>query len=188
LETQIALLRVLQEHEFERVGGSETLRTDVRLIAATNRDLQPAIAAGLFRSELYYRLNVFPIDLPPLRDRREDIPLLVKYFVDRLSKRAGKKIKNIRRKAMHALQEYSWPGNVRELQNVIERSLIVGETDEFSIDKSWISNEPRSPASRAAFLPASGERERIEAALARSKGRVAGKFGAALAWVFLPRP
>jgi len=179
LETQIALLRVLQEHEFERVGGSETLRTDVRLIAATNRDLQPAIAAGLFRSDLYYRLNVFPIDLPPLRDRREDIPLLVKYFVDRLSKRAGKKIKNIRRKAMHALQEYSWPGNVRELQNVIERSLIVGETDEFSIDKSWISNEPRSPAPRAAFLPASGERERIEAALARSKGRVAGKFGAA---------
>jgi len=179
LETQIALLRVLQEHEFERVGGSETLHTDVRLIAATNRDLQPAIATGLFRSDLYYRLNVFPINLPPLRERREDIPLLVNYFVDRLSKRAGKKIKNIRKKAMHALQEYSWPGNVRELRNVIERSLIVGETDEFSIDKSWVSNEPRSPATQTAFVPASSERERIEAALAQSKGRVAGKSGAA---------
>ena len=178
-ETQIALLRVLQEHEFERVGGSETLHTDVRVIAATNRDLQAAVAVGSLRSDLYYRLNVFPIMLPPLRERREDIPLLVNYFVDRLGRRAGKKIKNIRKKAMDALQEYSWPGNVRELQNVIERSLIVGETDEFSIDKSWISNEPKSPAAPAAFVPASSERERIEAALAQSKGRVAGKSGAA---------
>ncbi|MGC2353311.1 MAG: hydrogenase, partial [Candidatus Udaeobacter sp.] len=134
---------------------------------------------GLFRSDLYYRFNVFPINLPPLRERREDIPLLVNYFVDRLAKRAGKKIKNIRKRAMDALQEYSWPGNVRELRNVIERSLIVGETDEFSIDKSWISNEPRSLALRAAFVPASSERERIEAALAQSKGRVAGESGAA---------
>jgi formate hydrogenlyase transcriptional activator len=178
-ETQIALLRVLQEREFERVGGTEVLHTDVRVIAATNRDLQGAVAAGSVRSDLYYRLNVFPIKLPPLRERREDIPLLVNYFVDRLGKRAGKEIKNIRKKAMEALQEYSWPGNVRELQNVIERSLIVSETDEFSIDKSWISNEPRSPATQTAFVPASSERERIEAALAQSKGRVAGKSGAA---------
>jgi PAS domain S-box-containing protein len=178
-ETQIALLRVLQEHEFERVGGTEILHTDVRVIAATNRDLQAAVAAGSLRSDLYYRLNVFPIKLPPLRERREDIPLLVNYFIGRLGKRAGKKIKNIRKKAMKALQDYSWPGNVRELQNVIERSLIVSETDEFSIDKSWVANQPRSPASRAPSVPSSGERERIEAALAQSKGRVAGESGAA---------
>jgi len=178
-ETQIALLRVLQEHEFERVGGTEILHTDVRVIAATNRDLQAAVAVGSLRSDLYYRLNVFPIKLPPLRERREDIPLLVNYFIDRLGKRAGKKIKNIRKKAMKALQDYSWPGNVRELQNVIERSLIVSETDEFSIDKSWVANQPRSPASRAPSVPSSGERERIEAALAQSKGRVAGESGAA---------
>ncbi|MFL6598441.1 MAG: sigma 54-interacting transcriptional regulator [Chthoniobacterales bacterium] len=178
-ETQIALLRVLQEHEFERVGGTEILHTDVRVIAATNRDLQAAVAVGSLRSDLYYRLNVFPIKLPPLRERREDIPLLVNYFIDRLGKRAGKKIKNIRKKAMKALQDYSWPGNVRELQNVIERSLIVSETDEFSIDKSWVANQPRSPASRAPSVPSSGERERIEATLAQSKGRVAGESGAA---------
>ena len=125
-ETQIALLRVLQEREFERVGGTEVLRADVRVISATNRDLQVAIADGAFRSDLYYRLNVFPIKLPPLRERKEDVPLLVNYFVDRYAKRAGKKIKHIQRKALEALQEYSWPGNVRELQNVIERSLIIG--------------------------------------------------------------
>jgi PAS domain S-box-containing protein len=178
-ETQIALLRVLQEHEFERVGGTEILHTDVRVIAATNRDLQAAVAVGSLRSDLYYRLNVFPIKLPPLRERREDISLLVNYFIDRLGKRDGKKIKNIRKKAMKALQDYSWPGNVRELQNVIERSLIVSETDEFSIDKSWVANQPRSPASRAPSVPSSGERERIEATLAQSKGRVAGESGAA---------
>src|SRR5437879_5886347 len=136
LETQIALLRVLQEREFERVGGTEVLRADVRVISATNRDLQVAIADGTFRSDLYYRLNVFPIKLPPLRDRKEDVPLLVNYFVDRYATRAGKKIKHIQKKSLKALQEYSWPGNVRELQNVIERSLIIGETTEFSIDKS----------------------------------------------------
>ena len=148
LETQIALLRVLQEREFERVGGTEVLRADVRVISATNRDLQVAIADGAFRSDLYYRLNVFPIKLPPLRDRKEDVPLLVNYFVDRYAKRAGKKIKHIQKKALEALQKYSWPGNVRELQNVIERSLIIGETNEFSIDKSWVANEPQHPAPR----------------------------------------
>ena len=137
-ETQVALLRVLQEREFERVGGTEPLRANVRVIAATNRDLQGAIAAGTFRSDLFYRLNVFPIALPPLRDRKEDIPALASYFVDRYAKRAGRKIRGIRKSALDSLQSYSWPGNIRELQNVIERSLIVCETDEFTIDKSWL--------------------------------------------------
>ncbi len=179
LETQIALLRVLQEREFERIGGTEVIRSDVRLIAATNRVLQAAMAAGSFRSDLYYRLNVFPINLPPLRKRREDIPLLVNYFVDRYAKRAGKKIERIRKKALEALQEYSWPGNVRELQNVIERSLIVSETDEFSIDESWLVNEPQLLAMPALADQTSTEQERIEAALAQTRGKVSGASGAA---------
>ena len=179
LETQIALLRVLQEREFERVGGTEMLRCDVRVIAATNRDLHSGIAAGSFRSDLFYRLNVFPITLPPLRERKEDIALLVNYFVDRYAKRAGKKIKSIQKKALEALQEYSWPGNVRELQNVIERSLIIGETSEFSIDKSWFSSEPQ-PARSLAVDQTSSERTRIEAALAQSNGKIAGASGAAV--------
>ena len=178
LETQIALLRVLQEREFERVGGTEVLRADVRVISATNRDLQVAIADGAFRSDLYYRLNVFPIKLPPLRDRKEDVPLLVNYFVDRYAKRAGKKIKHIQRKALEALQKYSWPGNVRELQNVIERSLIIGETTEFSIDKSWVANEPQRPGTATTDQRAN-ERQRIEAALAQSNGKISGANGAA---------
>jgi transcriptional regulator with GAF, ATPase, and Fis domain len=177
-ETQIALLRVLQEREFERVGGTEVLRADVRVIAATNRDLQVAIADGAFRNDLYYRLNVFPIELPPLRERKGDIPLLVNYFVDRYAKRAGKKIKSIQKKALEALQEYSWPGNVRELQNVIERSLIIAETNEFSIDKSWVANEPQQPGFAATDQKAS-ERQRIEEALAQSNGKIAGGSGAA---------
>jgi transcriptional regulator with PAS, ATPase and Fis domain len=112
------------------------------VIAATNRDLQAAIAAGTFRSDLFYRLNVFPITLPPLRERKEDIPALVSYFVDGYAKRAGRKIRGIRKQALNLLESYSWPGNIRELQNVIERSLIVCETDEFTIDKSWLSSEP----------------------------------------------
>jgi len=178
LETQIALLRVLQEREFERVGGTEMLRCDVRVIAATNRDLHSAIAAGSFRSDLFYRLNVFPITLPPLRERKEDVALLVEYFVDRYAKRAGKKIKSIQKKALEALQEYSWPGNVRELQNVIERSLIIGETSEFSIDKSWFSSESQ-PARSPAVEQTSSERTRIEAALAQSNGKISGAHGAA---------
>jgi len=178
METQIALLRVLQEREFERVGGTEVLRADVRVISATNRDLQTAIADGAFRNDLYYRLNVFPIKLPPLRDRKEDVPLLVNYFVDRYAKRAGKKIKHIQKKSLEALQEYSWPGNVRELQNVIERSLIIGETNEFSVDKSWFSNEPQ-PASSVAVDQTLTERRRIEAALAQSNGKISGAHGAA---------
>src|SRR5207245_11552571 len=136
------------------------------------------IAAGSFRSELYYRLNVFPVELPPLRERKEDIPLLVNYFVKRYAQRAGKKIDSIRKKSLDALQEYSWPGNVRELQNVIERSLIIGETTEFSIDKSWVANEPQLPNSAVTDQKAN-ERQRIEAALAQSNGKVSGAHGAA---------
>jgi PAS domain S-box-containing protein len=179
LETQIALLRVLQEREFERVGGTEVLKCDVRVIAATNRDLHSAIAAGAFRADLFYRLNVFPIELPPLRERKEDIPLLVNYFVNRYAQRAGKKIDTIRKKSIEALQEYSWPGNVRELQNVIERSLIIVDTNEFSVDKNWLSHEFRSSPSAAPIGGISTEREQIESILARTKGKVSGRDGAA---------
>ena len=179
LETQIALLRVLQEREFERIGGTEVLRCDVRVIAATNRDLQSLIADGAFRSDLYYRLNVFPIRLPPLRERKEDIPLLVNYFVDRYAKQAGKEIKHIQKNALETLQEYSWPGNVRELQNVIERSLIVSDTYKFSIDKSWVVNKLRPTASSGPVGYKAIERERIKAALAQSKGKISVSSGAA---------
>jgi formate hydrogenlyase transcriptional activator len=179
LETQIALLRVLQEREFERVGGTEVLRADVRVIAATNRDLHSAIAAGSFRSDLFYRLNVFPIELPPLRERKEDIPILVNYFVNRYARRAGKKIDSIQKKSLDALQEYSWPGNVRELQNVIERSLIIVDTNEFSIDKNWFSHEFQSSPRVGPASSVSAEQEQIEAALAQTKGKVSGRQGAA---------
>ena len=168
------MLRVLQEREFERVGGTEVLRADVRVISATNRDLQAAIADGAFRSDLYYRLNVFPIKLPPLRERKEDVPLLVNYFVDRYAKRAGKKIKHIQKKALETLQEYSWPGNVRELQNVIERSLIIGETNEFSIDKSWVANEPQSSGSQSIRHQLSGAHRSSACAKKRKSLRATG--------------
>jgi transcriptional regulator with GAF, ATPase, and Fis domain len=179
LETQIALLRVLQEREFERVGGTEMLRCDVRVIAATNRDLHSAAAAGSFRSDLFYRLNVFPIELPPLRERKEDIPILVKYFVDRYAKRAGKKIESIRKKSLEALREYSWPGNVRELQNVIERSLIIVDSTEFSVDQNWFSQELQSSSHPQPASRTSTEQGRIEAALAQTRGKVSGRQGAA---------
>jgi PAS domain S-box-containing protein len=179
LETQIALLRVLQEREFERVGGTEVLRCDVRVIAATNRELQSMIASGAFRSDLYYRLNVFPIHVPPLRERREDIPLLVNYFVNRYATRAGREITHVQKKALEALQEYSWPGNVRELQNVIERSLIISDAAEFSIDKSWLANESQLIASSPPVDRTSTERRRIESALTQTKGKVSGDSGAA---------
>jgi PAS domain S-box-containing protein len=183
-ETQIALLRVLQEHEFERIGGTGAIRTDVRLIAATNRDLQAAISAGTFRSDLFYRLNVFPIEIPSLRERAEDIPLLVEYFIDRYARKAGRSIRRVNKKSLDLLQAYPWPGNIRELQNVIERSLIVSSGDVFSVDESWLSKESSQPASWVqAHRPFEGElraeREIIEAALAESRGRVSGPSGAA---------
>ena len=142
LETQIALLRVLQEHEFERVGGTRSIRTNVRVVAATNRDLWAAIAAGTFRSDLFYRLNVFPIEMPPLRERQEDIPVLVEYFIHRCARNAGKNIRGIKNKSLDLLQSYPWPGNIRELQNVIERSVIMCETENFSVDETWLPREP----------------------------------------------
>jgi transcriptional regulator with GAF, ATPase, and Fis domain len=182
-ETQIALLRVLQEHEFERVGGAGSIRTDVRVIAATNRDLQAAIAGGTFRSDLFYRLNVFPIEVPPLRERREDIPVLVEYFIDRYATKAGKSIRGINKKSLELLQSYPWPGNVRELQNVIERSVIVCDTENFSVDESWLSRQPlaseqKGPMELSRKLAAQ-EKEMIEAALRESRGRVSGPSGAA---------
>jgi PAS domain S-box-containing protein len=182
-ETQIALLRVLQEHEFERVGGTRRIRADVRVIAATNRDLQAAISAGSFRSDLFYRLHVFPIDMPSLRERREDIPLLVEYFIDRYARKDGKNIKRVNKKTLELLQSYPWPGNIRELQNVIERSVIVCETENFSVDESWLSQQPRDrrPAGKIDLSAkvAAQEKEIIEAALRESQGRVFGPSGAA---------
>jgi formate hydrogenlyase transcriptional activator len=183
-ETQIALLRVLQEHEFERVGGNRPIRTDVRVIAATNRDLQAAISAGSFRSDLSYRLNVFPIEIPSLRERREDIPLLVEYFIDRYARKAGKNIKRVSKKTLELLQSYPWPGNIRELQNVIERSVILCEMEIFSIDESWLPKQPPlTPESKQQVeLPRRllvQEKDMIEAALQESRGRIFGPTGAA---------
>ena len=182
-ETQIALLRVLQEHEFERVGGNRSIRIDVRVIAATNRDLEAAIAAGIFRSDLFSRLNVFPIEIPPLRARREDIPLLVEYFIDRYARKAGKSISGVKKQSLNLLQAYPWPGNIRELQNVIERSVIVCETENFSVDESWLSQQPLAaePKSDLEFSQrlVAQEKELIEAALSKSGGRVFGPLGAA---------
>jgi PAS domain S-box-containing protein len=182
-ETQNALLRVLQELEFERVGGTQTIRADVRVIAATNRDLKAAITAGTFRSDLFYRLAVFPIEIPPLRERREDIPMLVEYFIDRYAKKVGKKIRGVNKKTLELLQSYPWPGNIRELQNVIERSVIVCETENFSVDESWLTRESLSarPASQRFFkMPVAQEKEMIEAALADTEGQVSGPSGAAV--------
>jgi transcriptional regulator with GAF, ATPase, and Fis domain len=183
-ETQIALLRVLQEHEFERVGGTRRIRADVRVIAATNRDLQAAISAGSFRSDLFYRLHVFPIEMPSLRGRREDIPLLVEYFIDRYARKAGKNIKRANKKTLELLQLYPWPGNIRELQNVIERSIILCETEIFSIDESWLPQpapmtpEPKQQVELTRRLLGQ-EKDMIEEALKASRGRVFGPTGAA---------
>jgi PAS domain S-box-containing protein len=181
-ETQIALLRVLQEREFERVGGSKPIRANVRVITATNRDLQGSIDEGTFRSDLYYRLNVFPIEMPPLRERKEDIPLLVEYFINRYATKAGKKLSGINRATLDRLKSYAWPGNIRELQNVIERSIIVCETENFTVDESWLSWKPgeTDQASRALLrMSASEEKRTIEAALAEAAGQVSGPSGAA---------
>jgi formate hydrogenlyase transcriptional activator len=181
--TQIALLRVLQEHEFERVGGSRPIRADVRVVAASNRDLQAAISAGSFRSDLFYRLHVFPIEMPSLRERREDIPLLVEYFIDRYARKAGKHFKNVEKRILQVLQSYPWPGNIRELQNVIERSVILCESDIFSVDESWLPLPlPATDSKRPIGLPRrleAQEKNMIEEALKASRGRVFGPTGAA---------
>jgi transcriptional regulator with GAF, ATPase, and Fis domain len=182
LETQIALLRVLQDREFERVGGAEVLLADVRVLAATNRDLEAAVARDTFRMDLFYRLNVFPIDVPPLRERTEDIPALVEYFVQQYASRLGKEITTVSKQTLKLFQAYHWPGNIRELQNVIERSVILCEGKVFRVDESWMfgkSRERRVPAKTLSKRLRSQEREIIEEALAKSKGRIAGAPGAA---------
>jgi PAS domain S-box-containing protein len=199
-ETQLALLRVLQEREFERVGGDRPIRADVRVIAATNRDLVSAVAEKSFRADLFYRLNVFPIDVPALRDRREDVPLLVEYFTHRYGTRAGKRISRIPRATLEALQAYDWPGNIRELQNLVERAVIISDERALTVDLRWLPGAGRIPGALAASSPdgatlvddsaayptglmgrrdADHERSVIEAALKLAKARVAGPFGAA---------
>jgi PAS domain S-box-containing protein len=188
-ETQVALLRVLQEREFERVGSSQPISIDVRVIAASNRDLEAAVGTGAFREDLFYRLNVFPIQVPSLRERKGDIPLLVEYLVERYAKRTGKKISHIKKKTLDLFQAYDWPGNIRELQNVIERAVILCEGETFSIDDTWLQRKPNQPP--VSMLSGAGvlakdkkefvdrERKVIEAALAECHGRVSGPSGAA---------
>jgi transcriptional regulator with GAF, ATPase, and Fis domain len=177
-ETQVALLRVLQEREFQRVGSNQTIRANVRVIVATHRDLPAGLEAGTFRADLYYRINVFPLEVPALRDRKEDIRLLVEYFIDRYAHKSGKRIRKIEKKSLDRLQSYPWPGNIRELQNVIERSVILCDSENFSVDDSWLSTAQRSSRPLAQEMT-SQEKELIEAALAECKGRVSGPAGAA---------
>jgi transcriptional regulator with GAF, ATPase, and Fis domain len=177
-ETQVALLRVLQEREFERVGGTQSIPVDVRVIAATNCDLQSAVRSGKFRLDLFYRLNVFPIHVPPLRERPEDILLLAKYFIERYAAKEGKRIRRVEKRSAELLQGYHWPGNIRELQNVVERALILCDSDTFFVEKAWLQSkaEPRVDLQPSLM---NQERELIEAALAESGGRVSGPDGAA---------
>jgi formate hydrogenlyase transcriptional activator len=188
-ETQVALLRVLQEGEIERVGGSQSISVDVRVLAATNRDLKAAMAAGTFRQDLFYRLNVFPLQIPSLRERMEDIPLLVTYLIERYAKKAGKQIRNIQKETLELFQAYDWPGNIRELQNVIQRAIVLCESETFSVDATWLKRE--KPRLSGSVIPlgatlAEHEKDIIEAALADCGGQVSGPTGAA-AKLGLPR-
>jgi formate hydrogenlyase transcriptional activator len=188
-ETQIALLRVLQEREFERIGSNQPIAVDVRVLAATNRDLPAAVAAGTFRQDLWYRLNVFPIQLPSLRERVDDIPVLVAYLIERYATRAGKKIRTIKKQTLELFQAYDWPGNIRELQNVIERAVILCASDTFAVEERWLKREapqPSGPAVPLVAARAEHERALIEAALSECRGRVSGPSGAA-AKLGLPR-
>jgi len=180
-EIQIALLRVLQEKEFERVGGNRTLRTDVRVIAATNRNLQREVAEGRFRMDLYYRLNVFPVHMPSLRERSDDIPILIDYFAARLAGRMGKRIRQIEKRTLDAMQQYSWPGNIRELQNVIERGVILADGEVFRLDPgAFLSGStPTVPHFEETSNSRDDQRAEIEAALRESRGRISGPEGAA---------
>jgi PAS domain S-box-containing protein len=187
-ETQVALLRVLQERELERVGSNRPISIDVRVLAATNRDLEAAVEEGMFRRDLFYRLNVFPMHVPALRERRDDIPMLVEYLVERYSKRSGKRIRQTTRKSMELLQSYDWPGNIRELQNVIERAVILCESETFSVDEAWLPRNAKGTRAGSQFGSlamgakdfARREREAIERALAESDGRISGPDGAAV--------
>jgi len=181
-EAQVALLRVLQERTLERIGGLRPVAVDVRVLAATNRDLGAAIAEGSFRKDLFYRLNVFPVHVPALRERGADIPLLVEYLVTRYAQKGAKRIKRIERETMDLLKRYSWPGNVRELQNVIERAVILCDGDTFSVDASWFAAESSKSPARATTLASdlsAHEKTMIESALRQASGRVSGAHGAA---------
>ena len=177
-ETQAALLRVLQEREFERVGGTQSIPVDVRVIAATNCDLPSAVSSGKFRLDLFYRLNVFPIHVPALRERPEDILLLAKYFIERYAAKGGKRIRRVEKRTAELLEGYHWPGNIRELQNVIERAMILCDSDTFFVEKAWLQPEAKP---RVGLQPSliNQERELIEAALAETRGRISGPDGAA---------
>jgi transcriptional regulator with GAF, ATPase, and Fis domain len=182
-ETQLTLLRVLQERKFERVGGNRLIPAEVRVITATNRDLSAAIAAGTFRADLFYRLNVFPIEVPPLRKRKADIPMLVEYFVKRFSEKMGKQIRRIDKCTLELCYAYHWPGNIRELQNIVERSVILCNGDTFWIDAAWLSSQEAPLQGLRSDLTATlqiHEKEIIEAALAECKGKIAGPCGAAV--------
>jgi transcriptional regulator with GAF, ATPase, and Fis domain len=182
-EIQLALLRVLQERQFERVGGSRAIPVNVRVIAATNRDLPAAIAAGTFRPDLYYRLNVFPIEVPPLRKRREDIPFLIEYFVKKFAEGMAKQIRRIEKRTLDLCEDYSWPGNVRELQNIVERAVILCSGETFSIDEAWLATQEPLQTDLSGSLTQSlqdRETEMIESALIESRGKVAGSNGAAV--------
>jgi PAS domain S-box-containing protein len=185
LDTQVALLRVLQEREFERVGGTQPIKIDVRVIAATNRDLEAAVANGTFRPDLYYRLNVFPIEVPPLRERQDDVLMLLEFFVHRFAQKMGKHFKKIDKRTVELFRSYPWPGNIRELQNVVERSVIVSSGGVFGVDAAWLSRDsrrvslPQQPERADVDEDTSRERQIIEDALAGSRGRVSGPNGAA---------
>jgi transcriptional regulator with GAF, ATPase, and Fis domain len=181
-ETQVALLRVLQEREFERVGGNQTVQVDVRVLAATNKDLGAAVADGTFRQDLFYRLNVFPIRLPALRERVDDIPLLVEYLVEQYAQKAGKRIRSISKNTLDLFQEYEWPGNIRELQNVVERAVVLCDGEVFLVDPSWLV--PASPNPTTPTIPlvadlAEREKAMIENALREAEGLISGPSGAA---------
>jgi PAS domain S-box-containing protein len=186
-ETQVSMLRVLQEREIERLGSNQPIAIDVRILAATNRNLKAAVAAGTFRSDLFYRLNVFPIQIPSLRERVDDVPLLVEYLIDRYGKRAGKKIRNIQKRTLDLFAAYDWPGNIRELQNIVERAVLLCDGDTFSVDESWLRQAPQQGVDSSSSSPLRGlgrldsdqERSLIEDALRASNGRVSGPSGAA---------
>jgi formate hydrogenlyase transcriptional activator len=186
MEMQLALLRVLQERKFERVGGNQSISVDVRIVAATNRDLRAAVAAAMFREDLFYRLNVFPVQIPSLRERVKDIPLLVEYLIDRYAKKAGKNIKTIERKTLELFKVYKWPGNIWEMQNVVERAVILSDGETFSVDETWLTHDssPRSsvldvPLRASLRLDENQEKDIIETALAECGGRISGPSGAA---------
>jgi formate hydrogenlyase transcriptional activator len=177
-ETQVALLRVLQEREFKRVGGAQSIPVDVRVVAATNCDLPAAVRSGRFRLDLFYRVNVFPIHFPPLRERPGDILLLAKYFIERYAAKAGKRIRRVEKRTARLFAAYDWPGHIRELQNVIERAMILCDSDTFFVEEAWLQPEAARPAGLRPSL-SNQERELIEAALAQTHGRVSGPHGAA---------